>query len=122
MKKNLLVLVLILVAAGLAGCISVVSHKTEHPVPTALKHPQVDPVIAEIDMVAKLFSESRKGIAYETIARRPGLSPHARVHLIETVRKDSLPQEDKEKIFLVLLQNPGGSQATKPCGESKAEK
>ncbi len=124
MKKKLLIIGLVLAVFGLAGCASSVSSEQEHPQKPKARPKVVDPSIAEINMVKEIFSEPAKADAYEIIAQRR-LSPAARIHLIKTVKNDTLAQPDKERVLFTLLRNtPSSAQQTmrKPRSQQKKQK
>jgi hypothetical protein len=112
MKKNLLALTLMVLAACLAGCIVIVDEETRGPKGRPPGPPEpTERTIAEIDAVSKLTFDSDKQQGYKRIAARAGISPDAQVHLVEATFARLVFDNSKEDLILTLIGNPSFSEA-----------
>lgn len=110
MKKTVLTVVLLVLTMGLGGCI--VSAKGDGCQPQkAVHHSKIDTTIAEIDAVKMLGSESARLNVLKVIAGRPGLSPKARLHLIESITLLG-SESSREVVLLALSRNPAVASET----------
>ena len=110
MRKTALVGSLFILSILLSGCIIVSSNKTqaaqkEHAKSPCVEFPQAKATMAEIDAAGKCSQSVQLGI-YKAIARRPGLSPQERMHLINAVTTHLSSQSAKEEVLLALVNNP----------------
>jgi hypothetical protein len=103
MKKALVILLACSVFV-LNGCVAVVGNKGEVKGGGSEIKVYHTSVMADVDFVSNL-SPQAKVDGYKAIARRPYLTKVERVYLVEAVKKDSLDQEQKDEIILVLLSN-----------------
>jgi uncharacterized protein YceK len=102
MKKMLIVLL-----AGSAfilnGCVTVATSNVEaEGREMEVYHTSV---MNDVDYVSNL-SDQAKVDGYKAIAARGFLTKAERDYLVEAVKKDSLSQQQKDEIILVLLNNP----------------
>ena len=112
MKKNLLAVTLMVLAACLAGCLVIVDEETRGPKdrPPGPLEP-TERTIAEIDAVSKLAFDNDKGEGYKRIAARVGISPDAQVYLVEATFAKLVFENAKEDVLLTLIGNPSFSEA-----------
>ena len=109
MKKSLLAVTLMILAACLAGCLVIVDEETRGP-----KDRPPEPTertIAEIDAVSKLTFDSDKREGYKRIAARAGISPDAQVYLVEATFAKLVFDNAKEDVLLTLIGNRSFSEA-----------
>jgi hypothetical protein len=110
MRKIILVVLLIGSAFALTGCVTVTGNTVTPPGEVRVYHTST---MNDIDVVSNL-SDQAKVDGYKAIARRPNLTQAERDYLVEAVKKDSLSQEQKDEILLVLLNNPAAGSEKKP--------
>jgi hypothetical protein len=113
--KAILIVLLISSVFALNGCVTVAGNTVKaQPGEVRVYHTST---MNDIDVVSNL-SEQAKIEGYKAIARRPNLTRAERAYLVEAVKKDSLSQEQKDEILLVLLNNwqvgSGGHSGKKP--------
>jgi uncharacterized protein YceK len=101
--KEILVVLLVGSAFVLNGCVTVTGNavEAEGSEMTVYK----TSTMADIDFVSNL-SDQAKVDGYKAVAARSNLAQAERDYLVEAVKKDSLDQEQKDEILLVLLNNP----------------
>jgi protein involved in sex pheromone biosynthesis len=110
MKKALVVLLVGLVFV-LEGCVTVTGNTVEaESSEMKVYHTSA---MNDIDIVSSL-SDQAKVDGYKAIAQRRYLTQAERAYLVEAVKKDSLSQEQKDEILLVLLNNPTVGSEKKP--------
>lgn len=109
MTRNLLVASLVVVAAGMSGCL--VIHTEDEPCrPVVVVEPD-DATIREIDAVGRLTFDHDRKSGYDRIARRQGLGDGAQVYLIEAVFKHLSFENAKVDVLLTLVRNPSFNSA-----------
>ncbi|OHB82987.1 MAG: hypothetical protein A2Z38_03550 [Planctomycetes bacterium RBG_19FT_COMBO_48_8] len=118
MNRSLLVIVLLVSAICLGGCIVIVDEETRGPG----THLPDDGTIAEIDAVGKLPFDSDRQQGYKRIAERQGLSPEVQVHLVEAVLGRLSFDNAKEDVLLTLIANPDFSRAAERTILDKLDK
>ena len=112
MKKSLLAVTLMVLAACLAGCLVIVDEETRGPKDRPPGPPEpTERTIAEIDAVGKLAFDNDKREGYKRIAARAGISPDAQVYLVEAVFTRLVFDNAKEDVLLTLIGNPSFSEA-----------
>ena len=116
MKKAVLAMVLFGVMVGLGGCF--ISVNGDCSSKKQAQKLQIDPTIAEIDAAKTLASDSARLNVLRAIAQRPGLSPEARVHLVEAIPVLE-SQSAREEVLMGLAENPPMPQEPKPCGQTE---
>jgi len=84
MKKGLLAIGLLVIAACLQSCVVVIDEDQGHS-REPKRHIAPDNTTAEIDAAGKLVLESHRRDAYKSIAERDHLGPDAQIHLVEAV-------------------------------------
>ena len=115
MKKAILTVVLLAVVVGLGGCF--ISVKGDCDSRKDFREPPLDSTIAEIDAAKTLGSDSACLNVLRAIAQRPGLSPQARLHLVEAV--SVLGSESaREEVLMGLAENSPIIPAKKPCDQT----
>jgi uncharacterized protein YceK len=117
MRKILLVVLLVGSAFVLDGCVTVSSNNVEAQGGREIKVYHTS-AMDDVDVVSNL-SDQAKVDGYEAIAKRR-LTQAERAYLVEAVKKDdSLSQEQKDEILLVLLDNPARGSGGRPYSERK---
>ncbi len=109
MKRNLLLVGLVLALVGLPGCIVVCTDEVKSYEPSVVEPEDV--AIREIDAVGKLAFEDDRQHGYRQIARRASLADGAQVYLIEAVFKRLAFEDAKVDVLLTLVRNPAFSVA-----------
>lgn len=113
MKKSVLTVALLALMMGLGGCI--ISIKGDGCVPgKKMEQLETDSAIAEVDAITTLDSESARLNVLMAIAERPGLSPKARLHLIESIALLE-SESSREKVLMTLARNFPDVSPPKPC-------
>ena len=113
MKPVVCVVVLSAIMVGLTGCFISVNEgckPSKGPVPAPVA---VDSTIAEINAVKMLNSDSARLNVLLAIAERPGLSPQARLHLIESVKWLNTDSA-REQVLMTLARNADRPQPPQP--------
>ena len=89
----------------ISGCVLAIGNKGAKSPDGCIKDPHVRATIAEIDAVKKLMLESSRSNVYMAIAKRPGLSPHARAHLAKAASTHLMLESSREAVLLALANN-----------------
>ncbi len=108
----------------LTGCINLTfgrrSPPAPPPPPPAVVMPAPSPLapadaatVAEIDASARLSFEAAKKESLSQIARRPGLSPTAQVHLVNVAYRTLSFDSSKVELLRTLIANPAFSDAAR---------
>ncbi len=111
MKHVLLNSVMILAAIWFTGCTVVVHEQRRHPRKPNVICVPVDGTIEEINAVGKLSFDPHRRDAYKRIAKRPGLSDAAQVHLVNAVFDNLSFEPMKRDVLMALISNPCFSPA-----------
>jgi hypothetical protein len=114
---------LLLVTAALiplCGCINLSFGSRRPPpaepvvvIPSGPLTPGDAATMAEIDAAAKLRFDGAKQESLNELARRPGLSPAAQVHLVNTVYRKLSFDNAKVDLLRTLILNPAFSDAAR---------
>ncbi len=96
--KKMLILLLVGLVFVLNGCVTVVGNTTGE-----LKTCHTS-AMADVDFVSNLSAQAKVD-GYKAIAQR-ALTQAERAYLVDAVKKDSLDQQQKDEILLILLDNP----------------
>ena len=105
MKKGLLAIGLLVIAACLQSCVVVIDEDQGHS-RKSQRYKAPDNTTAEIDAAGKLVLESHRRDAYKRIAERDHLGPDAQIHLVEAVFDILVLESSKEDVLLTLIKNP----------------
>ncbi len=114
-------------AALTPGCVVSIGgqNRTPPPPPPRQEPPKPNPVVvvpslpedtatlAEIDAIAGLSFENTKTQGFLPVASRPGLSPAAQVHLVNTSLRSLSFEHSKVTVLLAVIANPSFNPATK---------
>ncbi len=97
---------LLILTLSLSGCIIAIGSSGRKHDPDYVHVHHTDSVIAEIDAVGKLFSDSDKADIYTAIAQRRGLSSKAQSYLVKEAFHHIFSESSKEKVIIALIENP----------------
>lgn len=101
MNKSGLLMVMVL-PVFLSGCVIV----SESPRRSRAQWSSDQTVMAEIDAASEMMFDDAKAGALADIALRPHLSARAQVHLVSTAMSSLMFDNAKQKVMLVLIDNP----------------
>jgi hypothetical protein len=104
MKRFLLIVGLLLMAAGATGCV-VIDVEKVHSCQPATSEP-AETTIREIDAVGRLGFDHDRQRGFKRIAARRGLADAAQVHLVEAVFERLQFEHAKTDVQLALVANP----------------
>lgn len=116
MKTKPPFIALILLAAGLTGCVGVSIGSRRPPVPPAppVMVASADAAtVAEIDAGARLSFDSSRLQALNRIAQRGDLSPTAQVHLVNVGYRCLTFEDSKVALLRSVIANPAFCDATR---------
>jgi uncharacterized protein YceK len=103
--KKILIVLLVGSAFALNGCVTVVGNTSGEVEGGSEMKVYHTSAMSDIDYVSNLSAQAKVD-GYKAIAARRYLTQAERAYLVEAVKKDSLDQEQKDEILLVLLNNP----------------
>lgn len=114
MRKVVFVSWMMFVCFLISGCVVAIGNKPAKSPDGCIKDPHVRATIAEIDAVNNLMNEASKYDIYMAIAKRPGLSPHARIHLTKAASTHLMNEASKYDVLLALANNVPKVSKTPP--------
>jgi len=107
MRKYALLLLVLVIAAGVGGCIQEVGKGIDEFTGGLFEsNPKAEATIAEINAVAKLKSDLAMEEGFKAIASRKGISIAPQVHLVDPVIDNLYYETVKVEVFLLLVNNP----------------
>jgi hypothetical protein len=116
MKTKLPFIALILLAAGLTGCVGVSIGSRRPPDPSAppVMLASADAAtVAEIDAAARLSFDSSRLQVLSRIAKRGDLSPAAQVHLVNVGYRSLSFEDSKVALLRSVIANPAFCDTTR---------
>lgn len=114
MRKYALLFSVLVIAAGVCGCIEEVSDGVNEFTGGLFEsNVKAEATIAEINAVAKLKSDATMEEGFKTVAARKGISIAAQVHLVDPVINKLYYETAKVDVLLLLVNNPDFSHQAK---------
>jgi hypothetical protein len=114
MKTFIVPTLLLGITAVLTGCVGIeIGNRSSSPTPPVIVTSADAATVAEIDAAGRLDFDSSRTATLTQIASRPGLSPTAQVHLVNTAYRRVQFSDSKVAVLRAVIANPDFSDAAR---------